>query len=66
MATMTLCPRSRQAADNSTTFEMALTNVQFGVEKVLHELLVGSRSSGGSRQAVLPQVEQLARFFQKT
>lgn len=44
----------------------ALTTVQFAVEKVLHELLVGSRSSAATRQAVLPQIQQLAKFLDKT
>ena len=37
--------------------------LRLAVEGVLHELVVGARSSGATRHALLPHTDQLAAFL---
>lgn len=44
-------------------YERELDALRLAVEGVLHELVVGARSSGATRHALLPHTDQLAAFL---
>ena len=44
-------------------YDREMDALRLAVEGVLHELVVGARSSGATRHALLPHTDQLAAFL---